>query len=213
MPFRASPAGVLFCPLRAGCPCAGTISALFVLPQVRSGRSHVGPSPADRGRRAGTPLRGYPSHVASLVGPFRSRGRGRPRRPPAPASPAPMPSGSTASLAPSCMCTCFWAVVRDYCTHTGEDSQNRWIAATCVHHFSHRSLFPCTHAVPRTATQCRRPTALTIVIPSGPDWASTRLRFSPFRPFSLPRRQKNRIAAPCRCQRGRPGRLNGSYSE
>ena len=166
-----------------------------------------------RGRRAGTPLRGYPSHVASLVGPFRSRGRGRPRRPPASASSAPMPSGSTASFSPSCMCTCFWAVVRDYCTHTGEDSQNRWIAATCVHHFSHGSLFPCTHAVPRTATQCRRPTALTAAMPPGADWASTRLRFPPFRPFSLPRRQKNRIAAPCRCQRGRPGRLNGSYSE
>ena len=89
---------------RSCCPCRRTISAHFVLPQVLSSLLHVGLSPAGRGRRAGTPLRGYPSHVASLVGPFRSRGRGRPRRPPAPASPAPMPSVccSSGSYVPPC---------------------------------------------------------------------------------------------------------------
>ena len=38
-------------------------------------------SPAAQGLRPGTPLRGYPSHYASLVGPSRSRSRGRLRRP------------------------------------------------------------------------------------------------------------------------------------
>ena len=38
-------------------------------------------SPAAQGLRPGTPLRGYPSHGASLVGPSRSRSRGRLRRP------------------------------------------------------------------------------------------------------------------------------------
>ena len=67
-----------------------TLLAFFVLPQVVPGGWL---SPAGRGRRAGTPLRGYPSHFATLVGPFRSRGHGRPRRPTAPASPAPWPAG------------------------------------------------------------------------------------------------------------------------
>ena len=105
-PFR-SPAGTAM-----SCnPCAGTLSALSVLPQVLpslplndfrpfrslagTGRalSHVGRSPAGRGRRAGTGLRPYPSHCATLVGPSRSRSHGRLRRPPALASPASLPSG------------------------------------------------------------------------------------------------------------------------
>ncbi len=38
-------------------------------------------SPAAQGLRPGTPLWGYPSHSASLVGPSRSRSHGRLRRP------------------------------------------------------------------------------------------------------------------------------------
>ena len=38
-------------------------------------------SPAAQGLRPGTPLWGYPSHCASLVGPSRSRSHGRLRRP------------------------------------------------------------------------------------------------------------------------------------
>ena len=62
-PFR-SPAGPSlplndFRPFRS---LAGTGRAL----------SHVGRSPAGRGRRAGTGLRPYPSHCATLVGPSRS---------------------------------------------------------------------------------------------------------------------------------------------
>ena len=37
-------------------------------------------APAAASLRSGTPLRGYPSHIASLVGPSRSRSRGRLRR-------------------------------------------------------------------------------------------------------------------------------------
>ena len=44
--------------------------------------------PAAASLRSGTPLRGYPSHVASLVGPSRSRSRGRLRRPEACRHPA-----------------------------------------------------------------------------------------------------------------------------
>ena len=42
-----------------------------------------------RGLRSGTPLRGYPSHCATLAGPSRSRSHGRLRRPQSPAAPLP----------------------------------------------------------------------------------------------------------------------------
>ncbi len=42
-----------------------------------------------QGLRGGTPLRGYPSHCASLAGPSRSRSHGRLRRPQSPAAPLP----------------------------------------------------------------------------------------------------------------------------
>ena len=53
-----------------------------LLPSVEDGR--CGRGPARRmggGLRSGTPLRGYPSHCASLAGPSRSRSHGRLRRP------------------------------------------------------------------------------------------------------------------------------------
>ena len=45
-------------------------------------------APAAASLRSGTPLRGYPSHFAALVGPSRSRSRGRLRRPEACRHPA-----------------------------------------------------------------------------------------------------------------------------
>ena len=71
--------------LRLRCPCRRTISAVFVLPQVRGGQCGTSGSRLRAGgQRPGTGLRPYPSHVAALVGPSRSRSHGRLRRPLAP---------------------------------------------------------------------------------------------------------------------------------